>query len=109
MPNPFGKSRTQDKPYAIYKNDSGWEWRVLKTYKLAKNEDNYSRWFVAATSPYMNDGGFELGDDYAVNIRQSGYLVQADDGWLEAYPSDGYKTVPTEDEINNLFASSVLF
>ena len=86
--NPFGKSRTQDKPYAIYKNDSGWEWRILKTYKLAKNEDNYSRWFVAATSPHMHDGGFELGDDYAVNIRQSGTLVQADDGWLDAYPDD---------------------
>jgi hypothetical protein len=40
-----------------------------------------------------------MGDDYAVNIRQSGYLVQADDGWLDAYPSDGYKTVRAEDEI----------
>ena len=98
MPNPFGKTRTQEKPYAIYKNNSGWEWRILKTYKLAKNEDNYSRWFVAATSPYMDDGQFEMGDDYAVNIRMNGYLVQADDGWLHAYPSDGLKTVRAEDE-----------
>ena len=34
----------------------------------------------------MHDGQFEMGDDYAVNIRRHGYLVQADDGWLEAYP-----------------------
>ena len=86
--NPFGKTRTQEKPYAIYTNGSGWEWRILKTYKLAKNEDNYSRWFVAATSPYMDDGQFEMGDDYAVNIRQSGTLIQADTEWLNAYPAD---------------------
>ena len=93
MPNPFGKTRTQEKPYAIYTNDSGWEWRILKTYKLAKNEDNYSRWFVAATSPYMDDGQFEMGDDYAVNIRQSGTLIQADTEWLNAYPADAFAIV----------------
>ena len=62
--NPFGKSMTQDKPYAVYKNDFGWEWRVLKTYQRPDKEpsNKYARWFVAATSPHMHDGGYELGD-----------------------------------------------
>ena len=34
----FGKTRPQEKPYAIYKNTSGWEWRVLKTYKHSDAE-----------------------------------------------------------------------
>ena len=50
----FGKTRPQEKPYAIYKNTSGWEWRVLKTYKHsdAERKDPYARWFVAATSSH---------------------------------------------------------
>ena len=41
----FGKTRPQEKPYAIYKNTSGWEWRVLKTYKHsdAERKDPYAR------------------------------------------------------------------
>ena len=38
--NPFGKSQSHDKPYAIYKNNYGWEWRVLKTYQHPDNEKN---------------------------------------------------------------------
>jgi hypothetical protein len=45
----------------------------------------------------MHDGQFELGDDYAVNIRQSGTLVQADDGWLDAYPDDHFKSSKLQD------------
>jgi len=83
----FGKSRTQDKPYAIYKNHSGWEWRVLKTYKHsdAEKSDPYARWFVAATSPMMHDGAFELGDTYASEIRDHGTLVMAESEWLAQY------------------------
>ena len=83
----FGKSRTQDKPYAIYKNASGWEWRVLKTYKHSSAElkDPHARWFVAATSPMMPEGAYELGDTYAGEIKQFGQLVMADDTWLEEY------------------------
>ena len=62
--NPFGKSQSHDKPYAIYKNNYGWEWRVLKTYQHPDNEKNnqYARWFVSATSPLMHDGGYEMGE-----------------------------------------------
>ena len=83
----FGKSRTKDKPYAIYKNASGWEWRVLKTYKHSSAElkDPYARWFVAATSPMMPEGAYELGDTYAGEIKQFGQLIMADDTWLEEY------------------------
>ena len=63
MANQFGKSRPQDRPYAIYRNHQGWEWRVLKTYKQPSSElkDPYARWFVAATSPHMFDGEYEMG------------------------------------------------
>ena len=83
----FGKSRTQDKPYAIYKNAIGWEWRVLKTYKHSSAElkDPYARWFVAATSPMMPEGAYELGDTYAAEVRDLGQLIMADKGWLEEY------------------------
>jgi hypothetical protein len=87
MPNPFAKTRPQEKPYAIYRNNQGWEWRVLKTYKMPKSEakDPYARWFVAATSPLMHDGQYEMGDTYAAEIKKYGQLVLADDGWMEAY------------------------
>ena len=83
----FGKTRDQAKPYAIYKNAQGWEWRVLKTYKHSSAElkDPYARWFVAATSPMMHEGSYELGDTYAAEIKQFGQLVLADDGWLDQY------------------------
>jgi hypothetical protein len=83
----FGKTRSQEKPYAIYKNTGGWEWRVLKTYKhsAAERKDPHARWFVAATSPHMHGGGYELGDTYARDILNNGHLVLADDTWLEEY------------------------
>jgi hypothetical protein len=83
----FGKTRDQAQPYAIYKNDHGWEWRILKTYKHSSAEikDPYARWFVAATSPMMHEGQFEMGDTYAAEIRQHGLLVLADKGWLKEY------------------------
>ena len=33
MSNPFGKTRKESEPYAIYANSQGWIWKVLKTYK----------------------------------------------------------------------------
>ena len=37
--NLFGKSRTVDNPYAVYKMPHmNFEWRILKTYKLPENE-----------------------------------------------------------------------
>ena len=82
----FGKARTKDKPYAIYRA-GGWEWRVLKTYKHSSAElkDPMARWFVAVTSPMMHDGEFEMGDTYAAEIKQHGQLILADDTWLDEY------------------------
>ena len=87
MANKFAKTRTLDTPYAIYKSADGWEWRVLKTYKMPKSEskDPYARWFVAATSPHMHDGSFEYGDTYAAEIKQFGRLALAETEWLDEY------------------------
>ena len=83
----FGKTRSQDKPYAVYANDQGWVWKVLKTYKHSSAElkDPHARWFVAATSPMMQDGSYEMGDTYAQEITQFGKLVDADPQWLDEY------------------------
>ncbi len=40
MSNPFGKTRSESEPYAIYGNSQGWIWKVLKTYKKPQNEKN---------------------------------------------------------------------
>lgn len=84
MPNPFGKSRDMSKPYAIYTGPMGFEWRILKTYKLAKNEDTYARWQVAARSE-ATFGSFELGDAYAIDVKEYGRLVAAEPEWLATY------------------------
>jgi hypothetical protein len=85
MPNPFGKSRKTDSPYAIYKCGD-FTWHVLKTYKMPKSEakDPYARWFVAAKSS-NTFGSFELGDTYASEVERFGTLVAATPEWLEAY------------------------
>ena len=90
MANPFAKSRKTDAPYAIYQGPGGWEWRVLKTYKLPENEakDNYARWFVAAKSPHTY-GEFELGDTYALEILRYGRLTAATPEWLVAQAARG--------------------
>jgi hypothetical protein len=61
MPNPFAKTRKLHEPYAIFINNQGWQWRVLKTYKQPSSEakDKFARWYVAAISPY---------DRYAVGV-----------------------------------------
>ena len=87
MKNPFGKTRSEDKPYAIYANGRGWFWKILKTYKRPDNEkkDPNARWFVSATSPLMQGGGYEMGDTYAKEILTYGSLIEASDEWKEAY------------------------
>jgi hypothetical protein len=81
----FGKTRPQDNPYATYTNAQGWTWKVLKTYPHSSSEDDYSRWFVAATSPMMHGGAYELGDTYAHEIKNYGTLIQGDPLWIEQY------------------------
>ena len=83
----FGKTRTQDTPYATYANSQVWVWKVLKTYKhsAAEQNDPHARWFVAATSPMMHEGAYEMGDTYAADIKQAGQLVDADPEWRDEY------------------------
>ena len=85
MPNPFGKSRDAQDPYAIY-ICGDFTWHVLKTYKMPKSEakDPYARWLVAAKSD-ATFGSFELGDTYKTDVEQFGVLVAATPEWLEAY------------------------
>lgn len=95
MPNPFGKSRDIAAPYAIYTGPAGFEWRILKTYKLAKNEDQFARWMVAAKSE-NTFGSHELGDTYKTDVTSYGRLVAADPEWLAVYrPGGGYNALPT--------------
>ena len=85
----FGKTRPADTPYATYANHNGWVWKVLKTYKHSSAEvkDPYARWFVAATSPMMHEGAYEMGDTYARDITRlyRGFLIDADPEWRDEY------------------------
>ena len=85
----FGKTRKADQPYATYTDPgTGWIWKVLKTYKHsdAERKDPCARWFVAATSPHMHDGSYEMGDTYACEILEMGQLIDADPAWRDEYP-----------------------
>ena len=95
MPNPFGKSRPIDAPYAIYKAGD-FTWHVIKTYKMPKSElkDPFARWMVAAKSD-ATFGSFELGDTYKQDVTSYGRLVAADPAWLEAYRPGFDASLPT--------------
>lgn len=68
MKNECGKMRTKDNPYEVWRNDSGWEWRVLKKYQTPEKEaqNPYARWMVWAKSPMCPFG--EMGDTYISDI-----------------------------------------
>ena len=95
MPNRFAKTRTIENPYAIYVG-GGIEWRILKTWKMAKSElkDPYARWFVAAKSD-ATFGGFDMGDTYKNEVTSYGRLVAATPEWLEAYRPGFDAKLPT--------------
>ena len=87
MPNPFAKTRKLHEPYAIFINNQGWEWRILKTYKQPSSEakDKFARWYVAATSPHMGEGNWEYGDTYKEEIIRHRRLHTGTPEWKEAY------------------------
>ena len=88
--NPLGKSRAADNPYAIFEHPmANWKWKVLKTYQLAKNEKQYARWFVAASSPHTY-GSDELGDTYCAEILGDAQVVctYASPEFIAAYRDD---------------------
>jgi len=92
MPNPFGKSRPIESPYAIY-TAGDFTWHVIKTYKMPKSElkDPFARWMVAAKSD-ATFGSFELADTYARDVKQYGQLVAAEMDWIDAHGSPLQKT-----------------
>ena len=88
--NPFGKSRKPDMPYAIFEHKmAGFTWKVLKTYQLPKNEKQYARWLVAASSP-MTYGSDEIGAQYCNDLLDDSQVVCtfAEPEFLKAYVSD---------------------
>lgn len=76
MKNACGKTRKVNEPYEVWRNGSGWEWRILKKYKNpeAEAKDPYARWFCAVKSP-MTHGSYDLGDVYALEVIRNGVLM----------------------------------
>lgn len=77
MKNFMGKTRELDNPYMVFKNDSGWEWRVLKAYQTPDKEisNPYARWFCAVKSP-MTHGSWDYGDTYVKDVKSNSICVQ---------------------------------
>jgi len=98
--NLLGKSRPQDKPYAIFKGYGPFgetEMRLLKTYQRPDKEktNKYARWFVAVKSD-MTYGSFELGDSYISEATYGLTLTWADPLYKEQYWDSNYTKVDTE-------------
>lgn len=66
MKNPCAKMRPPENPYEIWKNNSGWEWHVLKKWQIDDNKP-YARWFCLVKSPFVPEG--EMGDVYVSEIK----------------------------------------
>ena len=89
--NLLGKSRTKDKPYAIWQGFGAFgdtEVRLLKTYQIPSNEqkNQYARWFVAVKSEYTH-GSFDISDSYIRDLLEGMTLKQADPLFTEQYSS----------------------
>ena len=87
--NLLGKSRTKDKPYAIWQGFGAFgdtEVRLLKTYQKPDREQKnpYARWFVAVRSDHTY-GSFDMGDSYISEVTQGLTLKQADPLFTEQY------------------------
>lgn len=87
MANPLGKSREIENPYATFEAhhpDLGhWEIRVLKTRKIAKNENEFSVWYTAGKSD-ATGGRWEYGDMYRSEIVRM-QLTYASEEFIDAY------------------------
>jgi hypothetical protein len=80
--NLCGKSRKVDAPYAVFRSEDGWEWKVLKTYQAPEEEslNPYARWFCSVSSPFTH-GGYDMGDVYVRDVGPE--LVAAEAIFLE--------------------------
>ena len=104
MKNPLGKSRDLETPYATftqYLPDVGnLELRVLKTRKLAKNEDNLAIWYTAGKSEATH-GSWEYGDMYKSEITSMD-LKYASPEFKEAYPDTLFRIHNPSNNLNSL-------
>lgn len=82
--------RDKNNPYEVYRNNEGWEWRVLKKYQSPEKEaeNAFARWFCAVKSP-ATFGGYDMGDTYIRDIIEMGGVLVAfnfeNNGWT--YPT----------------------
>jgi len=74
MKNLCLKERKIEDPYEIWRNSSGWEWRVLKKWQADDNKP-YARWFCAVKSPFTF-GSYDLGDVYVSEIKNNAVKVE---------------------------------
>jgi hypothetical protein len=89
--NLLGKSRPQDKPYAVFKGHGPFgetEMRLLKTYQRPDKEksNKYARWFVAVKTDmtYISEATYGL------------TLTWADPLYKEQYWDSNYTKVDTD-------------
>jgi hypothetical protein len=64
---------------SVWKNNSGWEWRVLKKYQTPEKEKGnvYARWFCAVKSP-LTQGTYDMGDTYVRDVKDNAFKVEFD-------------------------------
>ena len=76
MKNECAKTRPVENPYEVWRNDQGWEWRILKKYQTPEKEvsNPFSRWFCAVKSPFTY-GQFEMGDTYVKDVTRNARKV----------------------------------
>jgi len=76
------KTVTVQAPYATYKAD-GWTWKVLKINAPKKSPRSPgASWFCAVQSPFTQ-GGWDMGDTYAIEVLRSGCLHSSTNEFLE--------------------------
>lgn len=65
-----------DRPMEVYKNGSGWVWKVWKHYQKPELEakNPYARVFCSVSSPFTM-GGYDMGDTYLSDIRMGGGVL----------------------------------
>ncbi len=77
--NECGKMVKVNEPYEVWKNNQGWEWRVLKKYQTPEKEisNPYARWMCAVKSP-MTFGSYDMGDTYVKDVTSHAHKVEYD-------------------------------
>jgi hypothetical protein len=86
MKNECGKFRKVNNPYFVYRNNQGWEWRILKCYQSEDGEakNPYARWMCAVKSP-MTHGSYDMGDVYVNEVKSNGRKIECGTVILEKW------------------------